>query len=251
MHCIPSKSLNINPMIVENVSIIPIIMKTLLVVCIFHIFLKFHYCVLSISIVVNKQSGTISKIYIRPHKDLGTNYFSVPNRTLFFCVDIYCLCIPCMYPIRNWFENFYHPLCFFSWSHNSGPFNLQIFHCFVHPQLSHSLKRFLLFLNYRGIKLFLGLFLRFFYFHTFLRFYRCDRGPSPFLLIPTVCCILFYTLLYFFRGFSSTRWLPSLRGHNISTYLFFKQLYIVIRGLLGLWRKEIGLGLGEINWRSE
>lgn len=222
MHCIPSKSLNIDSMIIEYMSIISIVMKTLLVVGIFHVFLKFHYCVLSISIVIYEQSGTVPKIYVRSHKYLCAYYFPVSNRTLFFCVYIYCLSIPCMYPIRNRFQNIYHSLCFLSWSHNSGPFNLQIFYCFVYAQLSHSLNRFLIFFNfYLGICLFFELFLIFFYFHTFLRFCLCDRCPRSFLLVPTICCILFDSLLNFFRWLAPARRLSFLRGgDDIITYLF-------------------------------
>ena len=99
MHGVSTETLYINAMVEEDVTIVPIVVKHFQIVRVLQIFLEFHDNALSICIVINEQSWTIAKVYIRTYKDLSANDSPIPDRTLLLRIYVDSLSIPCMYPL--------------------------------------------------------------------------------------------------------------------------------------------------------
>jgi hypothetical protein len=100
MHCISSKPLNINIMVVENVFVEPVVMPHLEVFRVLKILLEFIYYAFRICIIINKNARAISKVDIWPYKKRSTNNCTLANRRLFFGIQMNSLSIPDVHSIR-------------------------------------------------------------------------------------------------------------------------------------------------------
>jgi hypothetical protein len=118
-------------MVEKHVSIKSIVVEAFQIFGVLQVFFELHYCAFCIGVVVNEQSRSIAKIYVRPNENLGANNGTVADGTLLFRIDIDCFSVPRMDSLRKCFQYVHNPLRVFPVSDYGSPFYLQILDCLI------------------------------------------------------------------------------------------------------------------------